>query len=139
MKTIGQNAYARKIVFSFCLVTLPWMFAVTPTFAKDEISLLGKWRLSDQSVSVNIAPCKDTADLCATIIDEVLQPGETSALGSVVVKEIRSDGKGGWRGKFVDGKDEINAVVMAKSKDVVEFKVCALLIFCETQIYKRVN
>jgi uncharacterized protein (DUF2147 family) len=139
MKTIRRNAYAHKGILSCSLLLSSWMCVIAPTFAKDEILLLGKWQLSDNSVTVNIAKCNDTADLCATIINEVLQPGETSALGSVVVKEIRSDAKGGWRGKFLDGKDEINAVIKAKSKDVVEFKGCALLIFCETQIYKRVN
>ncbi len=139
MKIFCRNAYAHRNNFAFSLVLFSWMFVVTPTFAKDEISLLGKWRLSDQSVTVNIAPCKDSADLCATIVNEVLQPGETSALGSVVVKEIRRDAKGGWRGKFLDGKDEISAVIKAKSKDVVDFKGCAFLVFCETQTYNRIN
>jgi hypothetical protein len=139
MKTICRNGYRRRSILSCSLVILAWMSLVAPTFAKDRISLLGKWMLSDQSVTVNIAVCKESANLCATVINEVLQPGETSAVGSIVVKEIRIDPKGGWRGKFLDGKDEINAVITAKSNDVVEFKGCALLIFCETQIYKRVN
>jgi uncharacterized protein (DUF2147 family) len=106
-------------------------------FAQTEPSMLGKWRVQDGSVTVNIGPCGNAPDLCATVIEEQLAPGEKSTVGQIAVKGIRQDSKGVWRGKFLDGKDEIDASIMFKGNDLVEFKACAFLIFCETQRYTR--
>jgi hypothetical protein len=40
---------------------------------------------------------------------------------------------------FLDRKNEISGVIAAKRNDVVTFKGCALLVFCETQTYTRVK
>jgi uncharacterized protein (DUF2147 family) len=132
------NALRQRLAVS-AVFALSFISLNNLAYAQQEVSLLGKWQLSDQTLTVNIAPCKDSADLCATVVEEVLQPGETSLVGSLVVTQIRKQSKGGWRGKFTDGKSEINVVITAKSNDLVDFKGCAFLVLCETQSYKRVS
>jgi uncharacterized protein (DUF2147 family) len=125
------------LVAAFVAVVLA--FSGGASFAQQEQSLAGKWRLSDQSLTVNIAACANATDLCATVVDEVLAPGEKSSVGTILVKDIRKDTKGGWRGKFIDGKSEIDATIRMKDPVNVDFKGCAFLFVCETQSFQRIK
>jgi uncharacterized protein (DUF2147 family) len=109
-------------------------------FAQKATSLEGKWRLQDQSATVNIAPCINSSNLCATVIDEVIASGEKSNLGLIMLQDvIRDTRNNSWRGKFVDGKTTLDATITEKGTDTVDFKFCVLLIFCDVQTYNRVN
>jgi Uncharacterized protein conserved in bacteria (DUF2147) len=140
MKTTDTPKSARRSFMGPLFLLMFLALMAQKVNAQQEISLLGKWRLEDQSLTVNIASCPSSSDLCATITDEVVPPGEKSGVGSIIVKDIRKDVNGKtWRGKFLDGKNEINAVIASKSNDVVTFKGCAFLVFCETQTYNRIK
>jgi uncharacterized protein (DUF2147 family) len=106
--------------------------------AQTPLQLEGKWRNKDGSATVKIDQCKSSTDLCATVIEEKLAPGETSALGEVIVRDIRKDTNNLWKGKFADGKSTLAATITVKDADNADFKICALLLLCETQSFSRI-
>ena len=101
--------------------------------------MLGVWRQNDGAATVRIAPCASGTDNCATVIDERLQPGETSRLGKVTVKDIRPAGTMRWTGVFVDQGATFGAKIRQLSPTTMTFKICALAFLCETKRFQRVG
>jgi uncharacterized protein (DUF2147 family) len=130
----------RKTWNLLALLSALFVLVAQNAFAQTVTSLEGKWRLQDQSATVNIAPCINSSNLCATVIEEVVPPGEKSNLGLIMLRDITKDPRNnGWRGKFVDGKTTLDATITEKGTDTVDFKFCVLLILCDVQTYSRVN
>jgi uncharacterized protein (DUF2147 family) len=101
--------------------------------------MLGVWRQDDGAATVRIAPCASGPDNCATVIDERPQPGETSRLGKVTVKNIRPAGAMRWTGVFVDQGATFGAKIRQLSSTAMTFKICALAFLCETKRFQRVS
>jgi uncharacterized protein (DUF2147 family) len=136
-----QAIYLDRKIWSLpALLSALFVLVAQNSFAQKITSLEGKWQLQDQSATVNIAPCINSSNLCATVIDEVVPYGEKSNLGLIMLQDIVRDPRNnGWRGKFVDGKTTLNATVTEKGTDTVDFKFCVLVILCDVQTYNRVN
>lgn len=100
------------------------------------VGLEGVWRADDGSSVVRIAPCGAGA-LCATVLEDKPAPGEASAVGKVVVRDLRAHPKG-WKGAYTDGKTTMPAAVRQLNDTAVEFKVC-MGPLCDTARYSRVG
>lgn len=127
----SSTAVLQSALFAAITIT------VCPVQASPEIH--GKWRAVDGSVTVNISSCSDTAHSCATVVEEVLQPGEESNLGKMIVKDIRKDVQKGWKGKYIDGKSTYDADIKSKENGQIDFKICVMLFLCETLSFARVQ
>lgn len=100
------------------------------------VGLEGVWRADDGSSVVRIAPCGAGA-LCATVLEDKPAPGEASAVGKVVVRDLRAGAKG-WKGAYTDGKTSMPAAVRQLNDTAVEFKVC-MGPLCDTARYSRIG
>jgi uncharacterized protein (DUF2147 family) len=131
MKQSSLNCF-KRLLSSAVLIT-----TVVPHAVHASPEIAGKWRAVDGSVTVDVAPCSGTTNLCATVIAETLLPGEQSSLGAILVKDIYKDAKKGWQGKFNDGKSTHATSISFKENGQADFKVCAVLFLCETQSFAR--
>lgn len=93
----------------------------------------GDWVLDDGSAVARVAPCAyEPSSLCAIVIQEVLAPGEESALNQIVVRDIRPTGPGQFSGLYHIGPQRtLPATIKARSATILEMKVC-MTVFCET-------
>ncbi len=123
--------------FQWAVALAVLIAAIMPHVVHASSELAGKWRATDGSAIIDIAPCSAAADLCATVIEETLKPGEPSSLGKVVIKDIRKDAKKGWQGKFVDGKTTYDANINIKDNGQADFRVCVMLTLCDTLSFAR--
>lgn len=101
----------------------------------DAPKLEGDWRAVDGSSLVRIAPCRNAAGFCATVLEERPAPGEPSSVGKVVVRNLAADGKA-WKGLYSDGTRDLPATVRPVGEHL-EFKVC-LGPLCDTARFARV-
>jgi uncharacterized protein (DUF2147 family) len=92
----------------------------------------GKWRTEDGTATVRIANCSGVSTQCATVIEERLQPGETSSLGQTLVRDIRPNGKKGWAGKFVADGQSMNAKITQTGPGKMKMKICAMAFLCDS-------
>jgi uncharacterized protein (DUF2147 family) len=136
-----QVVYLDRKTWSLpALLSALFVLAAQNAVAQKVTSLEGKWRLQDQSATVNIAPCIDSSNLCATVIEEVLSSREKSNVGLIMLQDITRDARNnGWRGKFIDVKSKLDATITEKGPYTVDFKFCVLVILCDVQTYNRVN
>lgn len=106
--------------------------------AQETSPLIGHWRIETNSLTVRIAPCAKASGLCATVTDERPQPGEPSMLNQVVVRDI-IPGKGrDWTGNYVvDGQTPLRARIRLQSANRATFRVCAMGVFCSTDVLNR--
>ena len=93
----------------------------------------GDWVLDDGSAVARVAPCAYAPSrLCAIVIQEVLAPGEESALNQIVVRDIRPTKQGQFSGHYQIGPQKtLPATIKIRSATVLEMKVC-MGIFCDT-------
>ncbi len=93
----------------------------------------GDWVLDDGSAVARVAPCAhEPSRLCAIVVQEVLAPGEESALNQIVVRDIRSTGPGQFSGLYQIGPQKtLPATIKVRSATMIEMKVC-MTIFCQT-------
>ena len=93
----------------------------------------GDWVLEDGSAVSRVAPCAyEPSRLCATVIQEVLAPGEESALNQIVVRDIRPTGPGQFSGLYRIGPQKtLPATIKVRSATILELKVC-MTVFCDT-------
>jgi uncharacterized protein (DUF2147 family) len=92
----------------------------------------GKWRTDDGTTTVRIANCGGASTQCATVIEERLQPGEKSAMGETLVRDIRPNGKKGWVAKLVGDGESLNAKISPAGPGRLKMKICAMGIMCDT-------
>lgn len=105
----------------------------------EETVLLGRWAAEDGTVTVRLSPCEARGDhLCATVVQEVLEPGETSSLGKVAVSSIVATGAKGWRGRYVDGGADLPATFRLEARDALKVTVCVAPLLCQTDRFRRV-
>ena len=100
--------------------------------AQPTTTLTGVWRLDDGSATVRVEPCTNTANWCATVIEEQLEPGEESSLNQMVVQDMRPNGKNRWSGRYIAGGQSMKATAKLTRPDALSFKVCAMGILCDT-------
>ncbi|MBP7701348.1 MAG: hypothetical protein KA098_01990 [Phenylobacterium sp.] len=100
------------------------------------LGLEGVWRADDGTALVRIAPC-GAGVLCATVLEDRPAPGEASAVGKVVVRDLRASAKG-WKGAYSDGKATLPATVRQLNDRAVEFRACMGPI-CDSVRYSRVG
>lgn len=93
----------------------------------------GDWILEDGSAVTRVAPCaREQSRLCATVIQEVLAPGDESSLGQVVVHDIRQTKPGQFSGQYQVGPQKLlPATIKVRGSNALEMKVC-MSIFCDT-------
>lgn len=93
----------------------------------------GDWVLDDGSAVARVAPCAYAPSrLCAIVIQEILAPGEESALNQIVVRDIRPTKQGQFSGQYQIGPQKtLPATINIRSATVLEMKVC-MGIFCDT-------
>jgi uncharacterized protein (DUF2147 family) len=93
----------------------------------------GDWILEDGSAVTRVAPCaREQTRLCATVIQEVLAPGDESSLGQVVVHDIRQTKPGQFSGQYQVGPQKLlPATIKVRGPNALEMKVC-MSIFCDT-------
>lgn len=93
----------------------------------------GDWVLDDGNAVARVAPCAYAPSrLCAIVIQEVLAPGEESALNQVVVRDIRPTKLGQFSGQYQIGPQKtLPATIKIRSATVLEMKIC-MGIFCDT-------
>lgn len=102
-------------------------------------SLSGLWAAADGTGSARLAPCAGDLNLmCATVVSDVPEPGQPSAVGQIVLRDLAPTGSGRWRGQYQNGSELLPATVRLRGKDSVEFKVCVAM-FCSTERYNRVG
>jgi uncharacterized protein (DUF2147 family) len=123
-----------KIIVPFCLMIL---LPATSSSAQTVPSLAGVWRQSDGSATVRISPCEGSSNWCATMIDQRLNPGEPSLLNQMVVRDMRSNGKLAWTGRYVVDGQSMKASAKLRGPDALSFKVCAMAFLCDTIIFNR--
>lgn len=97
------------------------------------IDIKGDWVLDDGSAVARVSPCAyEPSRLCAIVIQEVLAPGEESALNQIVVRDIRPTKPGQFSGQYQIGPQKtLPATIKIRSTTVLEMKVC-MTIFCQT-------
>jgi uncharacterized protein (DUF2147 family) len=99
--------------------------------------LAGVWILDDGATTVRIAPCGPS--LCGTMIAEKLQPGDPSQLGQTVIRDIRTNGKKGWAGKYVADGESYGARIQQTNANAITVKICAFAFACETLRLNRIQ
>lgn len=100
--------------------------------AQNGQTLSGLWRQDDGSVTVRVAPCRNSTNWCATVVEERLQPGEPSMLNQMVVRDMKPNGKKGWKGKYVVDGQSMSATAKLLRADTISFKICAIAFVCDT-------
>lgn len=97
------------------------------------VDIKGDWILEDGSAVTRVAPCaREQTRLCATVIQEVLAPGDESSLGQVVVHDIRQTKPGQFSGHYQVGPQKLlPATIKVRGPNALEMKVC-MSIFCDT-------
>jgi uncharacterized protein (DUF2147 family) len=97
------------------------------------LDIKGDWVVDDGSAVARVAPCAyEPSRLCAIVIQEVLAPGEESALNQIVVRDIRPTKQGQFSGHYQIGPQKtLPATIKIRSATVLEMKVC-MGIFCDT-------
>lgn len=98
---------------------------------------VGTWVAKDGSSTVRIAPCGDRDTYCATVIQERLNPGDPSNIGSIVVRDLKLSRKKGWLGKYMADGTSYPASAKFRGKTEVAFKVCAFAFLCDTQVFVK--
>jgi uncharacterized protein (DUF2147 family) len=107
-------------------------------YAQTGQTLSGLWRQDDGSVTVRVAPCSNSKNWCATVVEERLQPGEPSLLNQMVVRDMKPNGKKGWKGKYVVDGQSMSATAKMLRADTISFKICAIAFVCDTIRLKQV-
>ncbi len=114
--------------------------ALTAAMPKpDNSPLLGVWVEIDGPGAARIEPCKQMQDrLCAIGLARRAngQPGLVD--DGIVLSDLTLDGPNRWRGSYHDGKRRLPATVKLTSQQVVEMKVCVLVI-CQSVRYSRAS
>ncbi|MFZ4690094.1 MAG: hypothetical protein ACOYLS_12710 [Polymorphobacter sp.] len=103
----------------------------------DQSPLLGVWIEVNGPGAARIEPCKQMQDrLCAIGLARRAkgQPGLVD--DGIVLSDLKLDGTNRWRGSYHDGKRLLPATVRFMSSQVVEMKVC-ILVICQSARYTR--
>lgn len=111
----------------------------SPSLAQERGSLVGTWRQDDGKVTVRIAACPTSRDLCATVVDEKPDLSVPRRMGKIIVSDLKPAGSGRWNGQFVDQGTTMAARVRQTTPDTVSFKICAFAFLCDTKRFDRVR
>jgi len=115
-------------------LVVPLLLVSTASQAASVVAdIKGDWILEDGSAVTRVAPCaREQNRLCATVIQEVLAPGDESSLGQVVVHDIRQTKPGQFSGQYQVGPQKLlPATIKVRGSNALEMKIC-MSIFCET-------
>ncbi len=119
------------------VLTLPISVLAAAKLEQAQPNPSGIWASNDGASTVEIAPCVAEGIYCATVIEERLEPGVKSSLGQVVVQDLKLVPKKGWRAKFIGDGASFAASAKFRSENEVAFKICAMGVFCETQVFLK--
>jgi uncharacterized protein (DUF2147 family) len=115
------------------VVPPPRSASPSPSATQSPISpLQGSWRQDDGSTTVKIAPCAGSDALCATVIAERPEPGVSSSLNEIIVRDIRPSGQSQWTGQFVTNSQPIKATIRLVKPSRFTVKICSMIFMCET-------
>lgn len=128
------KTYAAMALFALSLGCLTAVDAV----AQAPSPLLGDWRAEDGSATARVAPCRAGPGLCATVVEERLEPGEPSALGKEIVTGVQPS-RGAWTGLYDAGSRRLPARIRLLAPARIEMKVCLNPLLCETLRFQRVG
>jgi uncharacterized protein (DUF2147 family) len=98
--------------------------------------LIGVWAADDGSATVQIENCGPS--LCGKMIAEKLEPGTPSQLGQTVLRDVRSNGKKGWSGKYFADGSSFGVKIKQTSPNAISAKICAIVFACDTLRLNRV-
>jgi uncharacterized protein (DUF2147 family) len=103
------------------------------------IDISGEWVDEDGIATARLGPCASNDKLlCGTVIHEVLEPGEESELGKVVIKDIRPTKPGQFSARYrIDDRNYWPVTLKALSPNRLELKICFGLV-CESVRLRRV-
>lgn len=119
------------------LILAALLAAASPALAQTP-DLQGRWAPEDGSSVIRVSACAPGGKtLCAVIESETPTPGEPSAVGQTVLRDLAPGKDGQWRGRFVADGADYGATVKFVSPQTVEFKVCVVALFCQTEKYQR--
>lgn len=113
--------------------------ATFSALAQSTPTLDGIWRTQDGNTTVRVAKCPNSANWCATVIEERLAPNEPSSLNQMLVREMRPKGNQGWIGQYVVDGQNMKASAKLTNSATLAFKVCAIAFLCETIRLDRVR
>jgi uncharacterized protein (DUF2147 family) len=106
-------------------------------WAQNSSPLLGDWRAEDGSAVARVAPCRQGAGLCATVIEERPAPDEEATLGQVMVRNLVPS-RNAWTGVYGSQDQSLAARVRLLNPNRIELRVCVNILLCETARYERV-
>lgn len=115
------------------------MTLASPSLAQGQNPLAGTWRQEDGKVTIRMANCTASRDLCATVVGEKPDLSEPRRLGNVIVSDIKAAGTGRWTGRFTDQGATFNAKIRQTAPGVVSFKICAFAFLCDTKRFDRIK
>lgn len=100
--------------------------------AAQSFSLPGDWRVDGGVAVARVAACAhDSRLMCATVISEVLEPGEESVKGKVVLRNIRLTKPGQYAGEYrLEENRFLPATLKVHNPGLLELKVC-MGVFCD--------
>lgn len=100
--------------------------------ASNAFSLAGDWHVDGGVAVARVAACAHDSRLrCATVISEVLEPGEESVKGKVVLRNIRLTKPGQYAGDYrLEENRFLPASLKVHNPGLLELKVC-MGVFCD--------
>lgn len=107
-------------------------------WAQTSSPLLGDWRAEDGSAVARVAPCRQGAGLCATVIEERPAPEGEATLGQVMVRNL-VPARNGWTGVYGSQGQNLAARARLLHPNRIELRVCINVLLCETARYERVT
>ncbi len=144
----GGLAMAETSISILAITTLSSMLLFHPSFAQaankaaksaPNTDISGEWVDEDGIATARLAPCATNDKLlCGTVIHEVLEPGDESELGKVVIKDIRPTKPGQFSARYrIDDRNYWPVTLKALSPNRLELKICFGLV-CESVRLRRV-
>ena len=105
----------------------------------DEHGISGTWISEDHETIVAVAPCaRDSATICATILEEKRPDGERSRIGEMIGVGFVPQADGSWSGKVVGANGmTLPATLTMPRPAQFDMRVCIMALICDGASYFR--
>ncbi len=120
--------------------------AAGPAQASNAAEIEGRWTSPKKNLIIKVAQCGPA--YCGTIVwassfakEQARKSGTGNLIGKHLISGVRSDGKGGYKGRAFVPKQNIhaNATINHAGPNAMLVKGCALVVVCKEQRWTRIG